>query len=88
MSRCGDCGHRFCPDWCGADPHELYEENENLESELTELKEENEDLKRRIKIATKMVYNIREYSLIYTPIKESCQEVLRVLKGRDVSNKS
>jgi uncharacterized protein involved in tolerance to divalent cations len=44
---------------------------------------ENEELKKRIDKAVKMTHNIRIYSLVYTPIKEGCQEVIRVLKGRD-----
>lgn len=53
------------------------------QEEIDELKKENEELKRRIKKATKMTHNIRTYSLVYTPIMEGCTEVLRVLKGRD-----
>jgi hypothetical protein len=40
-------------------------------------------LEQRIDKAVKMVHNIRRYSEIYTPIKEGCEDVLRVLKGRD-----
>lgn len=40
-------------------------------------------LEQKIDKAIKMVHNIREYSFTYTPIKEGCQKVLRVLKGRE-----
>lgn len=39
-------------------------------------------LEQRIDKTINMVHNIMQYSFIYTPIKEGCQEVLRVLKGR------
>ena len=58
-----------------------------LETDIINLEAENEELKRRISKTTKMVHNIREYSLVYTPIAEGCQDVLRVLKGRDIKIK-
>ena len=50
---------------------------------IFKLKQDKKELQQRIDKATEMVHNIREYSLVYTPIAEGCQEVLRVLKGRD-----
>lgn len=54
-----------------------------MSQELSEVLKENRELKKRIKKAIKMTHNIRTYSICYTPIKEGCQEVLRVLKGRE-----
>lgn len=49
---------------------------------IKKLIKEKEELEQRIDKAAKMVHNIRRYSEVYTPIKEGCEEVLRVLKGR------
>ena len=51
--------------------------------EHEKLQKENEELKKRIKRANKMLHNIRRYSFVYTPISEGCQKVIRVLKGRE-----
>lgn len=76
MSRCPDCGSNWCEDWCGADPYDIWQDKEEAEEKIAELEQ-------RIDKAVKMVHNIRRYSEVYTPIKEGCEDVLRVLKGRD-----
>lgn len=50
------------------------------------LKKEKEELEQRVDRAVKMMHNIRRYSEVYTPIREGCEDVLRVLKGRPIKH--
>jgi hypothetical protein len=63
--------------------YNIVDEDGNEYPTAKQLEAENKLLKKRIDSACKLLHNVRSNVVIYTPIMNSIQYILRLLKGRE-----